>query len=230
MACSGYLVEHGGFRLLVDLGYAVMPRVQQHVGVGDVDAVLISHGHPDHCADLNPLLRARVLRDEPLPPLPVFAPPQALAAVLALDRPGMLSDGYVLHDIGDERRLEIGPFEVQSRLLPHWVPNAGIRLAAGGRSLVYTGDCGPSDATHGLVRGADLLVAEASYVDRVPEDSRRYLSSARQRGQLATEADVPRLLLCHLLPGTDPADALGAADSYDGELAVATPGLVLDIS
>ena len=87
-ACSGYLVEHDEFRLLVDLGYAVVPRLQEFVAVGRVDAVFISHGHPDHCADLNPLLRARVLRDDVLPPLPVYAPPGALDAVLALDRPG----------------------------------------------------------------------------------------------------------------------------------------------
>jgi ribonuclease BN (tRNA processing enzyme) len=57
-ACSGYLVEHDGFRLLVDLGYAVVPRLLERLAAAQVDAVLISHGHPDHCADLNPLLRA----------------------------------------------------------------------------------------------------------------------------------------------------------------------------
>ena len=66
-ACSGYLVEHDGFRVLVDPGYAVVPRLLELVAAEDVDAVLLSHGHPDHCADLNPLLRARVLRDGAAP-------------------------------------------------------------------------------------------------------------------------------------------------------------------
>ena len=57
-ACSGYLVEQDGFRLLVDLGYATVPRLLERVTEEQVDAVFISHGHPDHCADLNPLLRA----------------------------------------------------------------------------------------------------------------------------------------------------------------------------
>ncbi|HEX6526640.1 MAG TPA: MBL fold metallo-hydrolase [Streptosporangiaceae bacterium] len=64
-ACSGYLLEHDGYRVLIDPGYAVLPRLLQVIDAGEVDAVLISHGHPDHCADLNPLLRARVLRDDP---------------------------------------------------------------------------------------------------------------------------------------------------------------------
>ena len=78
-ACSGYLVEHDGFRLLVDPGYAIVPRLLEIVPAEAIDAVLVSHGHPDHVADLNPLLRARVLRDDPPPPLPAYALPDALS-------------------------------------------------------------------------------------------------------------------------------------------------------
>jgi ribonuclease BN (tRNA processing enzyme) len=89
-ACSGYLVEHAGYRLLVDTGYATLPRLLELMAPAELDAVLVSHGHPDHVADVNPLLRARVLRDDPAGPLPIHALPGALRAVLALDRPGML--------------------------------------------------------------------------------------------------------------------------------------------
>jgi len=229
-ACSGYLVEHDGFRLLVDLGYAVVPRLFEHLTAAGVDAVFISHGHPDHCADLNPLLRARVLGDEELPPLPVYALPGALDAVLALDRPGMLADGYVLHELIPGNDLGIGPFGAQTRLLPHSRPNAGVRLAAGGQVLTYTGDTGPDDGVVGLARSADLLLAEASFIDQVPEDSRRTLSSARQQGRQAAEAGAGRLLLTHLLPGTDPDAARAAAErGYRGEVGVATPGLVVEL-
>ncbi len=229
-ACSGYLVEHDGFRLLVDVGYAVVPRLLERVTASQVDAVFISHGHPDHCADLNPLLRARWLRGDPPPPLPVYALPGALDAVLALDRPGMLAGAYVLHEFTAGSRLEIGPFRVQTRLLPHCGPNAGVRLAAGEQVVAYTGDSGPSHDVAELARGADLLLAEASYVDQAPEDSRRYLSSARQAGRQAADAGAGRLLLTHLLPGTDPAAARAAArHSYHGEVGVATADLVLEV-
>jgi ribonuclease BN (tRNA processing enzyme) len=229
-ACSGYLVEYGGFRLAVDLGYAVVPRLLEQVTAGQVDAVFISHGHPDHCADLNPLLRARVLGGDRLPPLPVYALAGALDAVLALDRRAMLADGYVLRELTAGSSLDIGPFGVQTRLLPHSVPNAGVRLAAGGRTLAYTGDSGPSDAVVDLARGADLLLAEASFVDQVPEDLRSTLSSARQQGVQAVAAGARQLLLTHLLPGTDPAAAQAAArHGYDGEVGVATAGMAIDL-
>ena len=124
--------------------------------------MFVSHGHPDHCADLNPLLRARALRDDPPAALPVYSLPGALNAVFALDRPGMLTDAYVLHEFTAGDGLDIGPFRAQTRLLPHSVPNAGVRLAAGGRVLAYTGDTGPSPEVVELARGADLLLAEAS--------------------------------------------------------------------
>src|SRR5215468_12076548 len=116
-ACSGFLVEHDGFRLLVDAGYAIVPRLLARLAASQLDAVFISHGHPDHCADLNPLLRARALGDDPPAPLPVYAPRGALDAVLALDRPGMLSDAYVLHEFTAGDQLNIGPFDAHTRLL-----------------------------------------------------------------------------------------------------------------
>src|SRR5262245_23182775 len=103
-ACSGFLVEHDGFRLLVDAGYATMPRLLQHMAASELDAVYISHGHPDHCSDLNPLLRARAMGGEPAPPLPVYALPGALDAVLALDRPVTLAGSFTLHKITADRR------------------------------------------------------------------------------------------------------------------------------
>jgi ribonuclease BN (tRNA processing enzyme) len=223
-ACSGYLVSHDGFRVLIDPGYGVLLQLAD---AADIDAVLVSHGHPDHCADLNPLLRARTLRDEPCPPLPVYAPPGALGPVLALDRPGMLDDALTLRDLVPGEEVSIGPFMVRSWLLPHWMPNAGLRLEADGASLAYTGDSGPSPDLVNLARDADVFLAEATYPRDVPADSARYLSSALQAGQVAARADAGRLVLTHLWPGSSAADAAEAAgESYDGTILIASPGLV----
>lgn len=230
-ACSGFLLEQDGFRLLVDAGYAIVPRLLELVSPDQVDAVFVSHGHPDHCADLNPLLRSRVLRDDPAGALPVYAPPGALAAVLALDRPGMLDSAYALHEFPIGARLRIGPFDAQTRLLPHFLPNAGVRLSAGGRVLAYTGDSGPSPDVVELARDADLLLAEATYLEQVPAEVRRYLCSASEAGRQARAAGAGRLLLTHLQPGTDPAAAPAAAVAagYGGEVGVATSGLVVEL-
>src|SRR6188472_87722 len=144
-ACSGYLVEHDGFRLLVDPGYAIVPRLLGIMPAEAIDAVLVSHGHPDHVADLNPLLRARALRDDPAPRLPAYAVPGALSPVLALDQIKALPGTCEVREFEAGEAFSIGPFAIESRLLPHSIPNAGLRISAGATSITYTGDAGPSD-------------------------------------------------------------------------------------
>jgi ribonuclease BN (tRNA processing enzyme) len=229
-ACSGYLVEHDGFRLLIDPGYAVLPRLLQSMTADDVDAVLVSHRHPDHCADLNPLLRARALRDLPAVALPVHAPPGALDAVLALDRPGMLADAYEVLEFDAGETFTIGPFRVDSRALPHSVPNAGFRVSAARASLVYTGDAAPDPALIELADGADVLLAEATFIDAVPPGSIGSLSSARDAGRQAREAGVRQLILTHLMPGTDRRRARTAAGRvFAGRVQVARQGLAAEV-
>ncbi|MDJ1134883.1 MBL fold metallo-hydrolase [Streptomyces iconiensis] len=227
--CSGYVVDSGGFRLLIDPGYATLPRLwEREGGVDGIDAVLVSHGHPDHCADLNPLLRARDLSDEPPEALGVYAPVGAVDAVLALDKPGMLADAYDLHEFGPGQRFEIGPFRVDTWLLPHFVPNAGVRLSAEGAVLAYTGDTGPSEDVPRLAREADVLLSEATYPYEVPRADADFLLTAHLAGGYATRAGAGHLVLTHLWPGTDRDVALEAgAASFGGTLSVAEPGLVV---
>jgi ribonuclease BN (tRNA processing enzyme) len=230
LACAGHLVEHDGFRLVLDLGYATLPRLLEWTPAEAVDAALFSHGHPDHCADLHPLLRARALSDEPPAALPVFAPPGALDRVLALDRPGLLDDACRLREYAPGTGFGIGPFQVETWSLPHFVPGAGLRLTAGGAVVAYTGDTGPSPDIVDLARGADLFIAEATYPEEVPPHSARFLSSARQAGGYAARAGARRLLLTHLWPGSSPdAAARAAGESYPGPADVTRPGLVIDL-
>jgi ribonuclease BN (tRNA processing enzyme) len=229
-ACSGYLVEAGGYALLVDPGYATASRLFTVLDPRELDAVLVSHGHPDHCIDLSAVLRARAFGDRAVPALPVYAPAGALDAVLALDRPGVLDAAVAVTDLDDGARLQLGPLDVEAVLLPHTWPNLGYRVSAAGQSLAYTGDTGPSDRVVDLARHATLLLAEASHAEQVPADMAGLLSSARDAGAAAARAEVGRLLLTHLLPDTDPLAAIRCArESFPGEIDVARPGLVLDL-
>jgi ribonuclease BN (tRNA processing enzyme) len=229
-ACSGYLVEHDGFRLLVDPGYATLPRLLTQVRAEDIDAVLVSHGHPDHCADLHPLLRARAYGGAHPPPLPVYALPGAVDQVLQLDGPDALRGTWQVTELAPGARASLGPFRLDTWLLPHFVPNLGLRLTADGQVLAYTGDTGPSPDVAELARDAQLLLAEATFPQEVTGSDPRYLSTARQAGEHAARAGARRLMLTHLWPGTRPADALAAAGAaFTGEITVAAPGVTADV-
>jgi ribonuclease BN (tRNA processing enzyme) len=226
-ACGGYLVEHEGFFLLIDPGYATLPELLRRIGADQVGAVLITHGHPDHRADLNPLLRARVLPLSGTAPLPVFAPPGAIDAVIALDWDGVdLSAAYRHRPLRPPEPVRIGPFEVATQELPHFVPNVGVRVETDGAALAYTGDSGPHHGKDLLARDVDVFLAEATYPDAVPERHHGHLSSAIDAASSATRAGAHRLVLTHLWPGVDPAAAARAArELFAGRVDIARPGL-----
>jgi ribonuclease BN (tRNA processing enzyme) len=224
-ACGGYLVEHQGFTVLIDPGHATVPMLLRARSATDVDAVVVTHGHPDHCVDVNALLRARAFGDRPATALPIHAPHRALDAVLALD--ARSADHCTVHELGDG---PIGPFRVQSALLPHSVPNLGIRLTAGEATLAYTGDSGPCDELVDLARGADLLLCEATFLHTVAPGMSGRLGTALDAGIQAAAAGVGRLVLTHLQPGTAHAEAIEVAGrGFGGPIDVASPGLVIDL-
>jgi len=102
-----------------------------------------------------------------------------------------------------------------------------MRLTAGAAALAYSGDAAADHAMVELAGDADVLLAEASYVDTVPERHRGGLNTAAEVGRQASAAGVRRLVLTHLFPTTDPAAAkAAAARSFAGPVAVATPGFV----
>jgi ribonuclease BN (tRNA processing enzyme) len=227
--CSGYVVEHHGFVLVVDPGYATVSALLQRWTAEQVDAVFVTHGHPDHCADLHALLRARAFGPGATS-LPLYAPPGALERILALDSPAMLNEAYVRHDVMPGERITIGPLTVDTIPLPHMMPNTAVRLSAGGRSFVYTGDGGPEPALTPFATGAELLLAEATYADAVPPRQAGLLSTAREMGRVAAAAGVGALWLTHLWPTADPVAHLeAAAQAYAGPLDIARPGLTLDL-
>jgi len=195
-----------------------------------IDAVWISHGHPDHCADLQPLLRARVFAASPPAALPVYAPGGSLDRLLAIDAPGLIDDAYELHTVADGDEFSLGPFRLRAQHLPHSMANLGVRISSGGTVLAYTGDTGPRPAIAEYAQGVSLLIADSTFADVVPEQSAAFLSSATQAGQNAHDSAAGELLLTHLRPGSDPEAALDAASKrFGGPISVAAPGVVFDL-
>jgi ribonuclease BN (tRNA processing enzyme) len=231
-AASGYLVRHDGFTLALDLGSGAFGNLQRHVGHTDVDALLISHEHVDHCVDLYGLWMARYFHPETLPPMPLFAPAGVFERVARLhdDQENVLDMGrrFDVHEVEPGSSFEVGPFRVDTRLMPHWVPNAGMRLQADGTVLAYTGDTGPSEEIEVIGRDADLLVTEASWLDG--QDTRPFHITARQAGEHATRAGARRLMLSHFWPTNEREPyRQQAGEVYTGDLILADEGMAVEV-
>jgi ribonuclease BN (tRNA processing enzyme) len=231
-AASGLLLRHEGFAVALDLGTGTLSNLQLHLPHEQLDAVLVTHEHFDHCLDLAPLTVARALHLEPLKPLPLFAPDGVFDRIAALEDEEGVAEMRELFDVrtiepGED--FEVGSLHVTTRLLPHMVPNAGLRIEGGGKTVVYTGDTGPSEELVTLARDVDLLVAEASWLEPRQDLGPIHLT-ARQAGEHAARAGVASLLLTHLWPGLDRDRARSdAAAEFHGPLQVADEGMTLPV-
>jgi ribonuclease BN (tRNA processing enzyme) len=229
---SSYLVEHDGARLLLDMGNGSLGSLQRYTDIYAIDAVLISHLHVDHCIDLCSYYVARKYApDGPAQRIPVFGPKgtaDRMAAAYGLPKsPGMHDEfNFVRHETD---AISIGPFELTTARMAHPVPTYGMRITAGGRTLVYSADTGPTPALVELSQGADVALYEASFMDRPDNPANLHLTGG-QAAEHASAAGVERLVLTHMVAWNDnEAVVADAAAKFDGELFVAKPGLVLEV-
>ena len=231
--CSGYLVEHDGYRLVLDLGNGALGQLQRHVGLLDVDAVHVSHLHADHCLDLVAYSYARRYHPSgPAPQLPVHGPPglaERIAGAYEAAPADGLGEVYAFSVVVPWEPYRIGPFEVTAARVEHPVEAHAVRLRAGGRTLVYTGDTARSEALVELARDCDLLLCEASWASE-PEPPPGIHLTGREAGDHAARAGARRLVLTHLMPFTDPEVVLAEArESYAGPLELARCGAAYDV-
>ncbi|TQK44847.1 ribonuclease BN (tRNA processing enzyme) [Streptomyces sp. SLBN-118] len=233
-ACSSYLVEADGFRLLLDMGNGALGELQRHIGLYDLDAVFLSHLHADHCIDMCGYFVARYYRQEGgrCSPLPVYGPEgteQRLTTAYAdTPSPTSMSEVFDFHTL-KSGSFDIGPFTVRTERVAHPVEAYAVRLEHAGRTLTYSGDTGVCEPLHELADGADLFLCEASF-SYGREDIPDLHLNGREAGAHARRANVGRLVLTHIPPWTDGAQNLADARAvYDGPAELAVPGAVYEV-
>lgn len=233
---SCYLVEapHVGrtYRLLVDLGSGALGGLQRFTDLREVDAIALSHLHADHCFDMSGFYVVSKYHPEgALARIPVLAPEGAadyLAAAYGIQEPVGMTEQFDFRDWHDGGTVQLGPFSVTSVLVEHPVPAYAVRIEAGGHSIVYSGDTGPTESLVELATGADLFLCEASFLERCSNPPNLHLTGA-EAGDYATRAGVGRLLVTHIPAWTDramvesdvkttwtgPYDLVTAGSTYD---------------
>jgi ribonuclease BN (tRNA processing enzyme) len=135
---------------------------------------------------------------------------------------------FTFHALADGRAAEVGAASLTARRVDHLCEAYGLRIDAGGRSLVYSGDTGPCAALVELARGADVLLCEATWPHVMPqwgdEPPTGVHLSGRQAGEHAAAAGVGRLLLTHVPAWFDGGELLAEAKAaFDGPVELVAP-------
>lgn len=229
------------WRILLDLGSGALGVLQRYLDLSDVDGVLLSHLHPDHCMDLTGLHVA--VHWDPsgwtAGRVPVWGPAATKKRITtALDmQPEMdLDDDFEFHHWNEGKSIEFGPFRFTAHAARHPIAEAyALRIecaepdGAGGverRVLAYSGD---TDTCKGLVDAAvdaDLFLCEAAYHEGRDDAIEGVHLTGLRAGQAARDADAKRLLLTHLPVWNDPNRSVAEAQAaYKGPIAVAVAGV-----
>jgi ribonuclease BN (tRNA processing enzyme) len=167
-----------------------------------VDAVLITHLHPDHFFDLVPLGCA--LRYSPRSPLPrpaLHVPPGAREQLRRMSamwaEPEDFERAFEVSEYDPAGALTVGPLAVRFVLVPHFIPTFAVELTGvDGRRFTFGADCRFNDELAEFARGTDLVMLEATDIEPRPGPGRGHMT-AREAGELAHRADAGRLILTH---------------------------------
>jgi ribonuclease BN (tRNA processing enzyme) len=224
--CSGYLIEGGGVRVWLDCGPGTLARLQQHIDLDELDAVVVTHSHPDHWSDLAAWhIAVRYLRKRV--GVPVFSTARVRELVESINgHIGIETDWSV---VGSGDRVSIGDLALTFSRTDHGPETLAVRIdEEGGGSLAYSADTGPDWSFERLGPGIDLALCEAS-LDESREGSMQHLS-ARQAGELARGAGVGRLVVTHFPPGIDPLrQQTEAAMAFGAPVELATPDATFEV-
>lgn len=196
-ATSAYLVESDGFSLLIDVGSGAFTNLAKVMEPTRLDAVLLTHYHHDHIADLGVLQYAFQLKPllEQLPKkeLTIYGHHQS-PEFERLTMPNVSTGvAYNPDDV-----LRIGPFKITFLKTIHPVVCYAIRIEdkVTGRSLVFTADSGYLADFITFAKGADVLLADGMFLNGA-ENSLTHMT-AGEVGKIAELAQVKQLIITHL--------------------------------
>lgn len=214
--------------MLLDCGAGVWRNLLDHSDQRGIDAVILSHRHPDHVSDLFMLLHARLYgQAEPLPEIPLWAPAETLERLTAFSKE--LDQGFRLASISPGDRLSVGEAAFSFFPMAHPPDTLGVRVESDGAVLAYSSDTGPTADLEALAAGAHVFLCEATLQDS--DESWEGHMSATQAGAAAARAGASKVVLTHLPPGRDAGLSLTEAHKTSGEAQVqlAADGLKLEV-
>jgi ribonuclease BN (tRNA processing enzyme) len=223
---SGYLIEHESTRIWCDAGPGTFLALP--IDHNLIDAIVISHEHPDHCLDLLTAFHAFRYCDHPRSHVPVYCPSSVSDKLLRFvddHQDGGMAETFSFNAVDDGDAVVIGGIEISFKRSDHSVPTVATRWQTNGRVLAFSADTGPMGDWMGTAEGADLFLCEASYQGEAGNSDYPYHLTARQAGQIARDVGAKHLMLTHIPPHLEPSRSVSEAEvSYDRPVELAVPG------
>lgn len=223
-ATSSYMIEKDGFTLVIDMGSGALSKLQHYKHVNDIDAVILSHYHHDHVADVGVLQYARLVQyyvtnHETI--LPIYGHMENQIAFESLTHDQTIGRSY-----DPSGALKVGPFTITFLRTKHPVPCYGMRITDGETVIVYTADTAYQEEWIEFSTAADLLITDCNFYEEQDGIDAGHMNS-KEGATIANKAKVGELLLSHLPQYGDNEQLVTEANKYyKGKIQLASEGLV----
>lgn len=212
-ACSGYLVRNGSANVLIDCGNGVMSRVQNYCRIEDIDAIVLTHLHLDHMADIfvfKYAMETKIHKGQAIARKKILLPATPGEMVRELYE----NDLFEMINITEDLKVDIGGMRFSFSGMPHLIESYAVTVMQGDKKLVYSGDMGRNEKIRKTVQGADLFLCESTLLEDGDECRLDHHFSAGLAGRIAAECDVKKLLLTHFWFEEDKRKYLEEARKY----------------
>lgn len=223
-ATSSYMVEKDGFTLVIDMGSGALSKLQNYKHINEIDAVILSHYHHDHVADIGVLQYARLVHyyiSGADIVLPIYGHMENEQAFESLTHDQTEGRSYDPHG-----ELELGPFTITFLRTKHPVPCFGMRITDGESVIVYTADTAYQDEWVDFSADADLLITDCNFYEAQDGTDAGHMNS-KDGATIAYQARVGELILSHLPQYGDHQQLIHEAKQYyHGKIQLAFEGLV----
>jgi ribonuclease BN (tRNA processing enzyme) len=225
-ANPAYLITEDDTNILLDIGNGSLSHLFSVMDPAKLDAVIISHLHIDHFGDIFPL--RLYLYFEKKKKIRLYLPAggkEKLGGVLSEHGRDIFNEAFDFIEIAEGVYKE-GGISVEFKKVRHLEPTFGIKLTGDGKTIVYSADTELCPELIELSKDADVLLAEATFQERLPVSH----MTADDAGELAYKADCEKLILTHIWPSLDSeASRKAAAQYFNGPIGIAREGDVFRI-
>lgn len=223
-ATSSYIVKKDDFVLVIDMGSGALSTLQKYKHVSEIDAVILSHYHHDHVADIGVLQYARLVQTyitNKKEILPIYGHEENQLAFQSLSHD--YTEGIAYDPL---KPLKIGPFSINFLRTKHAVPCYGMRISDGDSVFVYTADTAYQEEWIDFARNVDMMITDCNFYANQDGSEAGHMNS-RDGAMIAQQANVRELILSHLPQYGNHEQLVQEAKQYfDGKVYLAYEGLV----
>lgn len=197
-ACSGYLLEEGETKVLIDCGNGVLSNFFKISDFEKLDAIILSHLHSDHVSDILVLKYAigiKKIKGIYKGTLPLYTPMDDMDLVNRLN----YNDSFEIIPIDGNKTIKIKDINIEFKKMIHPVETYSIKATNEKKIFVYSSDTSYNEELIDFAQNADLFLCESGILKEDKNEETAHLTPG-EAGDIASKAKVKRLVLTHFWP------------------------------